>query len=283
MFSFQQVQGQIFAGHNTGAFDCINSLSEMAREKTINLCDTTCPTPIRIAIIDTGANLNHPACREIRQRIIHKENITGEDSENIVDFHGHGTQILSIYNELFKACPRAVEFVIIKAVSNDGKLTISNFRQAVVRLLERDMSGVQIVSVSAGFHISPSIHCDLAQKIEELKTKKIILAAASNGGAWNADCIAFPASITMSIGSVDHRGNRNSFSPQGKELDFLTVGSDIPVAASDYSEADPESHYTVTSGTSYAVPVAVSFVVHFLIQLPARLLGKTYLLTKCIL
>ena len=271
---FQEVSSGLYEGVVSTAYECVNDKSKNARKFTKYICENTYPTPVKIAIIDTGFNLEHPACKFVKCRVIHCENVTGEDPDNITDDHGHGTQILSIYNELFKEFTQAVQFVLIKAVGKDSRLTIENFRKAIVRLLQPDMAGVHIVSVSAGFHITPGVNYDLGKKIEELKSRSIIIAAASNGGAWNTDCIAYPAKVTICIGSVDQSGNCSPFTPRGLNLHFLALGSDLPVAANRYKKNDSRTHYTVTSGTSYAVPVVVSFVVHFLIQLPLHLLGK---------
>ena len=236
-------------------------------------------TPVRIAIIGSGLNLDHPFLRnsKVISRIHYQEDVVREDLRSVKDASPklHGTKVFSVYCQLFEDCPEMVEFVNIKAVNNEGYMTSESLNKAIVRLLEDDMKDVSIVSISSGIFekiasgVSEErkiINLELRQNMDKLKLEKIVVAAASNSGAWKNDSVSFPASLVISIGSTGECGERTNFTPTGQDLDFLTLGTHWKVANEGYDVENQLPHWILTFGTSFSVAVAVSYIAHFLFQ-----------------
>lgn len=77
--------------------------------------------PIRIAVLDTGLDYEHPLIVKHATRIIGcRSFVTGSKGEEFQDSHGHGTHVTHLF---LKTAPRAEVFVA-KAFTNgrDGEL-----------------------------------------------------------------------------------------------------------------------------------------------------------------
>ena len=241
---------------------------------------------IRIAVIDSGADLTHPSLKKIRKRVIMKQNMCSDrKSDSVEDCCGHGTAILSIFarylDGIFDEDMRSVEFILIKVIKDDGKLHLPPFESALDFLAQIE---VHVICLCAGFcELSTEDESRLSPKVSALKEKAVFICAASNLGNLTCKGIAFPAKETIAIGGSDNMGNRSSFSPKGQDLDFLAPAENILVACI-YNPSDPYWTQNTTmekyvSGTSYAAPYACVVAALVLFQISFRYDGnKIYLL-----
>ena len=241
--------------------------------------------PVKMAVIDTGANINHPHVKNLH--IKHMYNvITDEHRNDMSDPCGHGTQILSIIYQMFEDCLDCIQIVVIKAVKStetSAALVERDFVNAIC-YLDKNFKDVKLVSLSAGFDLSPGEKVKLSRLVNDFTQQRILIAASSNIGYWKQDGIAYPASAAISIGSLDVQGNRSKFSPVGKDLLFMTIGEGYTVANPKYvpgSHLPEHAEVRESFGTSCATPVVACFAAHTLLQLEYHLKGllkTTYIL-----
>ena len=177
------------------------------------------------------------------------------DRRNIKDRFWHGTAILSQYLKLWEGFYEMVSFVIIKAVHDDGTFSYEDLKKAFDILVPKK---VDIVSISLGL-TTRSHSKAVGGVLNMLQDKTIVFGAAPNVGDKYMNAHTFPGSHCICIGSHDAHFNRSSFSPKGQKLDFLVYGESFEVASLDAVLHKKSTYYELREGTSFAVPVAVSY------------------------
>ncbi|KAH7303436.1 peptidase S8/S53 domain-containing protein [Rhexocercosporidium sp. MPI-PUGE-AT-0058] len=220
---------------------------------------------VRIAVLDTGIDLNHPAITKCRTSIVEYHSWVVDDT-SISDVCGHGTHIASV---LLKLAPWADLYIakVFKDANDVGNTGVD----AVVKAIDhaRTQWKVDIISLSFGYRLrKPSIEtaidvCGLT------KPPILIFAAAANTGALE-DRPAFPGRMrsVFCINSASGDGKAMSYNPPmlRGSFNYTFLGDAItgawPIARSaDHgviiknSDKGPER---ILSGTSLAAPVAAS-------------------------
>lgn len=101
-----------------------------------------------IAFIDTG--ISKELEKNIKAKIVYEYNVL-EDSTNVSDLHGHGTEMVSIITGYDKLNIRGVSpesnLIIIKAVSDEGK-TDNNYLLKALKIAEEN--NATVVNISLG-------------------------------------------------------------------------------------------------------------------------------------
>lgn len=200
---------------------------------------------IRVGVIDTGIDLNHPDL---------KANIKG--GVNIMtpyaspqDDNGHGTHIAGIIGALNNqfgvvgVAPR-VSLYAIKVLNAAGNGTISNLIRGIEWAISNQMHILNI-SISGGKSTPPLLEYVIQSAV---KRGIIVVAAAGNTGtpAGTGDTVSIPARIgpVLSVAALNRSNRREPYSATGK-VDVSAPGSRI---LSTYSYR----RFAILSGTSMA-------------------------------
>ena len=229
-----------------------------------------------VAVLDSGINVSHNAF--LGRISSASRSFVDDNIENIEDLLGHGTQcaglvcgaIFEVNGCSYKvqgAAPHAkvlvckvTKFLPDRTYGVDYDASIDAL-EYILRYNERasEKDRVSVISFSWGL---PKFHYCLAMKLQEVISKDIIVVcAASNNGATSQQPIAYPARLghVLCIGSCDSGGRHSSFSPKGRELDFLAPGENLwaPTIGGNYS-------YAAVTGTSFATPLVAGVVCQLL-------------------
>lgn len=206
---------------------------------------------VRIAIIDTGCDINHPA---LKDRILGGTNFTTDDECNpntYGDYKGHGTHVAGIIagNKtevgVTGIAPDSKLF-ILKALDKNGNGNLDWIVSAINCAIDQN---VDIISMSLG---CPTDDKYLKQSIDNAVKKGILVVCASgNEGDGNGDTdeINYPGSYdeVIVVGAIDENKKMASFSNSNKFVDVVAPGVDI---LSTYKDGT----YAKLSGTSMATP-----------------------------
>ncbi len=203
-----------------------------------------------IAIIDSGINYTHSA---FKNRIVAIKNFVSDETDNIdciIDSDGHGTHCAGIAAGSQFYCPTSsdpnsecilvppgvapgAKLVICKVVkTSNGDVDSKAFLDALKWLKEihtRSSNRIKIDVVSISLASTYYNH-QRAQIISDLiSLGMIVVCCASNVGRLRLQPIAFPARLghVLCIGAHDENGKPTSFSPVGRELDFLSPGDNL--------------------------------------------------------
>lgn len=198
--------------------------------------------PIKVAILDTGINNSHP---EFFGQSRIKALKSWTDSQADVDISGHGTHIASTILSL----TLNVHLYIAK-ISETSPLEHPDEIAKAIQFSCEEWD-VDMLALSFGF---PRRVRSIQEALDNAVAKsKVVFAAASNDGSNTAR--AFPASHdrVVAIHSTDGHGNRSKFNPTPVQHDdnFCVVGEQLEGAWTN-------DGVMRMSGTSFAVPVAVS-------------------------
>lgn len=201
---------------------------------------------VKIAVIDTGADLDHP---DIKNNLLQGKNFI-DPSKDPIDDNAHGTHCAgTIAAEdngigMVGVAPKA-KIIPVKTLNGDGQGNLNDIVKGIVWSVDM---GADIISMSLG---SPAQSSDLENAIKYAASKGcIVFCAAGNDGP--AKDIMFPARYdhTIAIGAIDKNLNRTDFTCSGETLDFLAPGHDI-------LSCIPGNRYALMSGTSMSTPFAV--------------------------
>jgi thermitase len=238
-------------------------------------------TAVKIAVIDTGVDFNHPDLKaQMDVNALELNGKTGIDDDNNgyvddiygydfankdgspADGHGHGTHCAGVIGAAHNGVGIAgvmanVKIVGIKFLSDKGSGETIDALAAIDYAIKR---GVQVMSNSWGGGEREQSLMDAITAAE--KAGIVFVAAAGNESSNNDTTETFPAnyevSNVISVGSFANSGGRSSFSNYGvKTVHVSAPGSAI---LSTY-----KGGYSNLSGTSMAAP-HVSGVVGLLLS-----------------
>ncbi|EXM20514.1 hypothetical protein V3481_016340 [Fusarium oxysporum f. sp. vasinfectum] len=217
--------------------------------------------PVKIAIFDTGVDLNHPdIMKAVKEGRVQSYDFV-DDKDDIVDLDGHGTYCASL---LLKFAPTARIFigrVFRKSQSSDTTPIVKAIKEAYQNW------HVDIMSISLGFsNPSQTMEDEIARAAAE---RVLIFASAANHTVHEQQPIRFPASMSQvfCIFSADAEGKLSSFNPEPKRgsYNFMFPGERIKGAwPACHTEGVPDIihqnniTYRIMSGTSCATPIAAA-------------------------
>ncbi|KAF4451363.1 ankyrin repeat domain-containing protein [Fusarium austroafricanum] len=231
--------------------------------------------PVKIAILDTGIDLDHQDFRQCakrrtkvgakygskektqRERIKAYKNFTGGPEDDVADDNGHGTHIAGL---IMAIAPRA-EIYIAKVSASpkeaDSERTTQKRRGKGSHPIQEALNWaienkVNIINMSLGFSEDGSF--ELTRTLTKANSDGIIVfAAAANHG--NRDPIAWPARdrlLSICVTSGDERNHLSNFAPStNREFPiFVTHGQEV-------CSHWPGGGFRKMSGTSVSTPIAV--------------------------
>ena len=246
-----------------------------------------------VAILDSGINTAHTAF--VGKISLASKSFVGGGIEDTL---GHGTQCAGLacglqdtvsfsggIEHIFKGIATGAQLLVCKVV-RDGQTEadIDAVCQALDYIMEQntyrntslyDPSRVTVASLSLGM---PHFNVVLSKKVQEAISHDIIIVcAASNDGRQITQPITYPARLgnTLCIGSCNDHGKPSSFSPTGREMDFLAFGENVCAPTVGGSHA-----YDCVSGTSFSAPQVAGLIcqiVQDLKQLLSESSSESYL------
>ena len=218
--------------------------------------DTTLGDPsINIAIVDTGIDANHP---DLAGKVVLTKNyVNGERSS---DSFGHGTHVAgiaaaSINNGTGTAgiCGHC-SLMSVKVLGADGSGPTSNVASGIVYAADH---GARIINLSLGSSSRTTIIRDALDYA--LNNNVLPVVAMGNANSDFVGDLAYWYSA-LSVGAVDQRGAKASFSNFGLQTDVTAPGvavlSTMPTyAVTLNTQYGYKTNYDALSGTSMATPV----------------------------
>ncbi|MEA3355244.1 MAG: S8 family serine peptidase [Patescibacteria group bacterium] len=195
---------------------------------------------IKIGIIDTGIDYNHP---DLDQRYAGGHDFVNNDSDPYDD-NGHGTHVAGIVSAeidnygIIGVAPKALIYSL-KILSSDGTGFTSDMIKAIRWAIDNNL---QVLNFSLGSNRDSKI---LKEILLEAESKNILLVAAS-GNEYGHDLL-YPAAYNsvIAVGAIDKNNKFASFSSTGSEL----VAPGVSVIST-----IPNGKYDSLSGTSMASP-----------------------------
>ncbi len=215
---------------------------------------------IRVAILDTGVDINHPDLRANLDTSYAYNFVNNNRNVNDDHIQGHGTHVAGIIgaqrNNLgIAGILENVEILPLKVLSASGGGSFWNIGAGILYAAGIEVEGkpfnpqpVDIINLSLGGSINNEVGEYLHDAIKQAAAKGIIMVAAS--GNNNQDSLLYPAAYpeVLSVGSIRLNNNRlfrTNTSNYGVDLDFVAPGHLI------YSTI-PGGDYEYLSGTSMA-------------------------------
>lgn len=212
---------------------------------------------IRVAVLDTGVNLEHP---ELAERGIVAESFI--DGESAQDGHGHGTHCLGTVGGPrsreagpgYGVAPEA-ELFAAKVLGDDGSGSDASILAGIDWALQHECD---VISMSLGADV-PEVHPPyVAAGRRALEQGSLIIAAAGNNARRSSGDHGFvgaPANspYVMAVGALDAQLDIADFSARtlpgrGGQVDIAAPGVDV------LSAWTGEEQHRVISGTSMATP-----------------------------
>jgi len=210
-----------------------------------------------VAVIDTGAQMDHPALKARFVGISRRYDFVSDDTDpsepplaateaqRNQEVVGHGTHVAGIVNLV---APRA-DLMPLRALDREGNGSVFHVAEATAFA---DANGADVINLSLG---APSWSRLLWKKVNEaINHGSVVVAAAGNYGSVQPQ---YPASRTippadnddglLAVTSVDPAGRKSDFANYGLWIDVAAPGEEI---LSTY----PVSGYAYWSGTSMATP-----------------------------
>ena len=201
-------------------------------------------TMINVAVLDTGADLDHPDLTD---------NIKGNFSalnphKSAEDDNGHGTHVSGIIAAanntigIIGAAPQ-INLYVVKVLGSDNTGNLSDILDGMQWCIDNHM---QVVNMSFG---ATSTVQSLADAVEAMHAAGIVQVAAAGNNGTSGGAMLYPARYpeTIAVSSVDVNGNLAVTSSYGPEVDLAAPGVSI---YSTYLDAG----YIYKNGTSMATP-----------------------------
>lgn len=205
---------------------------------------------IRVCVLDTGIDYNHPEFYKNGVSIIKdSKNFVNDGHATAADGNGHGTHVAgTVAGQLSASGSRIgvapdVELYVARVLGDDGSGTASGVLNGVSWCVDTVKAHIASMSLGGG----------TKSRTEELAYKSaydkgmLIIAAAGNGGN---NRISYPAGYAsvVSVAAVDANLVRASFSQYNKDVELAGPGvavlSSVPVGTGLQSSAAED-------GTSY--------------------------------
>ncbi|GIE42701.1 serine protease [Actinoplanes lobatus] len=192
-------------------------------------------------VIDTGVRVGH---KEFGGRASYGWDFVNED-KIADDCNGHGTHVAGTVGGATYGVAKDVKLVALKVLSCDGSGSYADFLAAVDWVTENAQLPA-VANMSLGGPLSKALDTAVKRSIDRGVTYAI---AGGNDGknACKASPAATPEAIT--VGAVDSRDARASFSNYGTCLDLFAPGVNIQSAGKASNTAT-----ATMSGTSMAAP-----------------------------
>ncbi|WP_406286681.1 S8 family peptidase [Streptomyces sp. NBC_00209] len=218
---------------------------------------------VRIAVLDTGADLDHP---DLVGQVEASQSFV--DGQAVDDGNGHGTHVASTIagtgaasDGTEKGAAPGARLLVGKVLGDSG----SGADSASIAGMEwAKAQGADIVSMSLGSSIPSDGDDPMSRAVDALSADGGPLYVIAAGNAYDPGSIGAPgaAAAALTVGAVDGRDQRAEFSSQGPldgshrlKPDVSAPGVDVTAAASQSVPGWTGGLYRTMSGTSMATPL----------------------------
>ncbi len=221
---------------------------------------------VKVAILDTGINLNQP---DLAGKVIVQKSFV---SSTVEDGDGHGTHVAGILaadtnNSVGVAgvCP-GCQLIIGKVLDDSGSGTTSN---AVAGITWAADQGAKVINMSLGTD-DPSTESLYAQAVSYAQSKgTVVVAAAGNydpsdpNGEKSPTTPNYPAAVpgVIAVAATTNKDQKASYSNYGSYVTIAAPGDNILSTAPTHSFTEEPFGYSTStpymymSGTSMATPI----------------------------
>lgn len=177
---------------------------------------------VRVAILDTGIDLDHPDLR-VAGHVSFVEGVADGDDDN-----GHGTMVAGIIAALdndigMVGVAPEVELYSVKVLDSSGEGVGTAILSGINWAIENDM---QVVVMSFGSLMTLPLAIGAA--LDRAAQAGIVLIAGA-GNSGDSGVVFAPAShdAVIAVGATDRQGVRVSFSGTGPSLELMAPGADV--------------------------------------------------------
>jgi len=205
---------------------------------------------VKIAILDTAVDLNHPDI-EIKGGWDFTKN---QELSNETPVEGHGTHVAGIIgakdnNQGIVGVAPEAELYSCAVLGDDGSGSYDWIISAIDWCIENKMD---VINMSLGGGKDTS---ELYEANRRAYDAGLPLICAAGNSSWETGHLDYLASYNESIAvaSINKYMMRSSFSSIGPNIDLAAPGSDI-------LSCTPNNTYSVYSGTSMATPFVTGLV-----------------------
>jgi subtilisin family serine protease len=191
---------------------------------------------LRIAVVDTGLDLNDPRFKQV----LCKDGHADFSGEGIKDLYGHGTHVAGLIKEYAGNSDYCM--IIIKYFKNKDESYLLR------ALLHAAWLRVDLVNISGGGTTYDEIEHRFFQTTQHIK----FIVAAGNSNKDIGKTLFYPASygyknITV-VGALDADGTKADYSNYGKYVTHWEIGTNI-------TSTCPNNSYCIMSGTSMSCAI----------------------------
>ncbi|MFW5790567.1 MAG: S8 family peptidase [Bacillota bacterium] len=220
---------------------------------------TTGSNNIRVAVLDTGIDYNHPELADFVDKNSSYNFI--DDNDNVMDYHSHGTHVAGIIsargdnNTGTTGVMWESELMAVKVLDDNGSGSEWSLAQGILYaaglLDNQPRQTADIINLSLGMSDSNHIPKTLEKAIERAAAEGVIIIAAS--GNKGSSKVIYPAAFSdvIAVGALEENNSGApeiaSYSNYGPEIDVVAPGSLIYSTFAD-------NKYGYMSGTSMATP-----------------------------
>ncbi|NUK28825.1 S8 family peptidase [Parageobacillus sp. VR-IP] len=231
------------------------------KDTVINKINSNTKDIIKVAILDSGINKNHP---DLKGQVVKEFNAINPQ-EPVIDKLNHGTAVAGIIaakdNSIgIKGVAPNVKIYSVKVLNDDGEGTIDNIIRGINWCIDQK---VDIMNISFGFK---SNNPKLKSIIDEARNSGIIIVASSGNNYIRE--VDYPARYenVISVGSINKEHQRVRFSPRGK-IDFVAPGRGI-------LSTNNKNGYSLFEGTSYSAAFITGLIALYMTDNPEYKLYK---------
>lgn len=194
---------------------------------------------VKIAVLDTGIDYNHPNLKNFVDLSLGKSFVGG----SVMDKQKHGTHVagtIASYGSV-SGVMRNATLIPVKVLGDDGRGSNYGIQQGILYAANIDADVINMSLGGGGFSKGMNEACETA-------TNQGVTIVAATGNN-SSSSIGYPAAYdsVLAVGAVNQQKERAYFSQYGEGLDVMAPGFDI------YSTI-PNGGFTKLKGTSMATP-----------------------------
>ncbi|TAQ86894.1 hypothetical protein B7494_g4801 [Chlorociboria aeruginascens] len=181
--------------------------------------DTSAGSGVTVYVVDTGIYTAHS---QFGGRATFGANyISGSPN---TDENGHGTHCSGTIAGSTYGVAKAAKLVAVKVLDADGSGTNSGVMSGINYVANNAVSGKSVLSMSLGGSFSSALNSAVASAVSR---GVVVAVAAGNDGANAANYSPASESSALTIGAVDNKDTRPSFSNFGSLVDVFAPGVDV--------------------------------------------------------